>query len=84
MKLATLFRLKENLNLDRKTLVTLRWIALIGQFAAINIVFFILGLDFPNPVGLAAGFDEQETLPASGGLPQKREAVRPCGTVHDA
>ena len=47
MKLATLFRLKENLNLDRKTLVTLRWIALIGQFAAINIVFFILGLDFP-------------------------------------
>ena len=47
MKLATLFRLKENLNLDRKTLVTLRWIALIGQFAAINIVFFILKLDFP-------------------------------------
>ena len=42
MKLATLFRLKENLNLDRKTLVTLRWIALIGQFAAINIVFFNL------------------------------------------
>ena len=39
--------MKENLNLDRKTLVTLRWIALIGQFAAINIVFFILGLDFP-------------------------------------
>ena len=25
----------------------MRWIALIGQFAAINIVFFILGLDFP-------------------------------------
>ena len=47
MKLATLFRLKENLNLDRKTLVTLRWIALIGQFAAINIVFFILKLDLP-------------------------------------
>ena len=47
MKLATLFRLKENLNLDRKTLVTLRWIALIGQFAAINIVFFLLRLDFP-------------------------------------
>ena len=46
MKLATLFRLKENLNLDRKTLVTLRWIALIGQFAAINIVFFILRFRF--------------------------------------
>ena len=47
MNFTTLFRLKENLNLDRKTLVTLRWIALIGQLAAINIVYFILQSDFP-------------------------------------
>ena len=47
MNLTTLFRLKENLNLDRKTLVILRWIALIGQFAAINIVYFVLNLKFP-------------------------------------
>ncbi len=47
MNLSTLFRLGENLNLDRKTLVILRWIALIGQFIAINLVYFYLRLDFP-------------------------------------
>ena len=47
MNFTTLFRLKENLNLDRKTLVILRWIALIGQFAAINFVYFFLKLEFP-------------------------------------
>ena len=47
MKLSTLFRLGENLNLDRKTLVILRWIAIIGQFTAINLVYFFLKLDFP-------------------------------------
>ncbi len=47
MNFATLFRLKENLNLDRKTLVILRWIALTGQFAAITIVYFFLKLNFP-------------------------------------
>ena len=47
MNFTTLFRLKENLNLDKKTLVTLRWIALIGQFAAINFVYFALKLEFP-------------------------------------
>ena len=47
MNLTTLFRLRENLNLDRKTLVTLRWIAIAGQFTAINLVYFYLKLDFP-------------------------------------
>ncbi len=47
MNLATLFRLGENLNLDRKTLVFLRWIAISGQFIAINIVYFGLKLQFP-------------------------------------
>ena len=47
MNFSTLFRLRENLNLDRKTLVTLRWIAIIGQFTAINLVYFYLKLDFP-------------------------------------
>ena len=47
MKLSTLFRLGENLNLDRKTLVILRWIAIVGQFTAINLVYFYLKLDFP-------------------------------------
>ena len=47
MNFSTLFRLRENLNLDRKTLVTLRWIAITGQLAAINLVYFYLKLDFP-------------------------------------
>ena len=47
MNLSTIFRLGENLNLDRKTLVILRWIAITGQFTAINLVYFFLDLDFP-------------------------------------
>ena len=47
MNLATFFRIGENLNLDRKTLINLRWIAITGQFVAINIVYFYLNLDFP-------------------------------------
>ena len=50
MNFSTLFRLEENLNLDRKTLIILRWIAILGQFIAINIVYFYLDLDFPIKV----------------------------------
>ena len=47
MNFSTLFRTKENLNLDKNTLTILRYIAIIGQFMAINIVFFYLNLSFP-------------------------------------
>ena len=47
MDFATIFRLEENLNLDKKTLVFLRWIAIFGQLFSINLVFFFLDLDFP-------------------------------------
>ncbi len=47
MNFSTLFRLGENLNLDRKTLFTLRWIAIVGQLTAINLVYFYLNLEFP-------------------------------------
>jgi two-component system sensor histidine kinase RegB len=47
MDLSTLFRTKENLNLDKSTLTILRYIAIFGQFIAINIVFFYLDLKFP-------------------------------------
>ena len=47
MNFSTLFRTKENLNLDKSTLTILRYIAIFGQFAAINIVFFYLNLKFP-------------------------------------
>ena len=47
MNLSTLFRLEENLHLDKKTLVNLRWIAIIGQIIAVNFVYFYLKLDLP-------------------------------------
>ena len=56
MNFATLFRLRENLNLDRKTLVILRWIAIIGQFSAIALVYFYLNLDFPILIAISILF----------------------------
>jgi two-component system sensor histidine kinase RegB len=47
MNFSTLFRTKENLNLDKNTLTILRYIAIFGQFIAINTVFFYLELQFP-------------------------------------
>ena len=47
MDFSTLFRTKENLNLDKNTLTVLRYIAIFGQFIAINIVFYYLKLDLP-------------------------------------
>tara|TARA_B100001093_G_scaffold461660_1_gene476296 strand:- start:2002 stop:3291 length:1290 start_codon:yes stop_codon:yes gene_type:complete len=47
MDFATIFRLEENLNLDKKTLVFLRWIAIFGQLFSVNIVYFFLDLNFP-------------------------------------
>jgi two-component system sensor histidine kinase RegB len=47
MNFSTLFRLEENLHLDKKTLVNLRWIAIIGQLVTVNFVFFFLKLDLP-------------------------------------
>ena len=52
MNFSTLFRLGENLTLDRKTLVILRWIAIIGQLTAINLVYFYLNLQFPIKIAL--------------------------------
>jgi two-component system sensor histidine kinase RegB len=47
MNFSTLFRLEENLHLDKKTLVNLRWIAIVGQLFAINFVYFYLELNLP-------------------------------------
>jgi two-component system sensor histidine kinase RegB len=47
MNFSTLFRLEEDLRLDKKTLVTLRWIAIIGQLIAINFVYYYLKLELP-------------------------------------
>jgi len=46
MKLLEIFKTSDNIQLDKKTLVILRWIAIIGQFIAINFVYFFLNFDF--------------------------------------
>ena len=47
MKFSEFFLSKDNIQLDRKTLVNLRWIALIGQYITINIVNFIFKFELP-------------------------------------
>ena len=47
MNFSTLFRLGENLHLDKKTLVNLRWIAILGQLIAINLVYHYFELKLP-------------------------------------
>ncbi len=47
MNFSTIFRTTENLNLDKTTLTILRYIAIFGQFIAINLVYFYLELLFP-------------------------------------
>ncbi len=47
MKFSEFFTSKDNVQLDKKTLVTLRWIALVGQFLTITIVYFLFKFDLP-------------------------------------
>ena len=47
MKFSDVFTSKDNIQLDKKTLVILRWIAIIGQYISINIVFFVLDFELP-------------------------------------
>ena len=47
MKFSEFFLSKDNVQLDRKTLVILRWIALVGQYLTINIVNFVFKFELP-------------------------------------
>tara|TARA_B100000700_G_scaffold49648_1_gene52534 strand:+ start:3407 stop:4690 length:1284 start_codon:yes stop_codon:yes gene_type:complete len=47
MKLSELLKYEEDLQLEKNTVVILRWIALIGQLITIYIVHFILKFDLP-------------------------------------
>jgi len=47
MKFSEFFASKDSIQLDKKTLVILRWIALVGQYLTISIVFFIFGFELP-------------------------------------
>ena len=46
MKFSEFFTSRDNIQLDKKTLVVLRWIALVGQYLTISIVFFIFKFEF--------------------------------------
>ena len=47
MKFSDFFTSKDNIQLDKKTLVILRWLAIIGQYLTISIVYFILKFELP-------------------------------------
>tara|TARA_B100000029_G_scaffold164718_1_gene160925 strand:+ start:962 stop:2248 length:1287 start_codon:yes stop_codon:yes gene_type:complete len=47
MKFSDFFTSKDTINLDKRTLVILRWIALIGQYLTITIVYFIFKFELP-------------------------------------
>jgi len=47
MKFSEFFTSKDNIHLDKKTLVILRWIALVGQFLTINTVYFFFKFELP-------------------------------------
>ena len=47
MKFSEFFKSKDNIQLYRKTLVILRWIALVGQYITINIVNFLFKFELP-------------------------------------
>ena len=47
MKFSEFFKSKDTIQLDKKTLVILRWMAIVGQYITIGIVYFIFNFDFP-------------------------------------
>ena len=47
MKLFDAIKSNEDIKIDRKTLVVLRWIALVGQYFTISIVYFIFKFELP-------------------------------------
>jgi two-component system sensor histidine kinase RegB len=47
MKFSEIFTSKDNIQLDKKTLVILRWMAIIGQYISISIIFFVLNFELP-------------------------------------
>jgi len=47
MNFSEFFTSKDNIQLDKKTLVILRWIALVGQYLTVSIVFFIFEFELP-------------------------------------
>ena len=47
MKFSEFFTSKDNIHLDKRTLVILRWIALSGQYLTVSIVYFVFKFELP-------------------------------------
>ena len=47
MKFSEFFTSKDNLHLDKRTLVILRWMAIVGQYITISIVYLIFNFELP-------------------------------------
>ena len=47
MKFSEFFTSKDSIQLDKRTLVVLRWIALVGQYFTISVVYFIFKFELP-------------------------------------
>ena len=47
MKFSDFFISKDHTQLDKKTLVILRWMAIVGQYITISIVYFVFDFNFP-------------------------------------
>ena len=47
MKFSEVFTSKNNIQLDKRTLIILRWIAIIGQYISICTVYFFLNFELP-------------------------------------
>ena len=47
MQFSEFFKSKDTIQLDKKTLVILRWMAIVGQFVTISIVYFVFNFNFP-------------------------------------
>ena len=54
MKFSDFFVSKDHTQLDKKTLVILRWIAIVGQYITISIVYFVFDFNFPFYLCLGA------------------------------
>ena len=54
MKFSEVFTSKDNIQLDKKTLVILRWIAIIGQYISISIVYLVLNFELPFLISVMA------------------------------
>ena len=47
MNFPDFFKSKDNIQLDKKTLVVLRWLALIGQYVTINVAYLLFNFELP-------------------------------------